>query len=366
MERRLETDSTHRREPAPRAPYGIAEARRAGGAVEGFALECDSGLVFTVKGLVQPPDRTVAYLRYVPDARGERRRGGVRYRKVYAFADMVEALERRTDGEYFTDDPVFGMRVQAVPDVRVRCVHDPRRRLDELSEEASPDPLQRDALEIARRVSAAAGVSMGDLGISGSLLFGLHAPDSDVDAVVYGDAACRAVHGALRRLLADPGSGLRPHAPEGLAAIAAAHGADTPIAAADFSRLQARKVNECAFGGRQVFFRFVKRPGEAAERYGDVRYEPLGRAVVRARVLDAREAMFTPCSYGVGDVTVEEGAVERPDTIVSFRGRFADQAREGEWVTARGIVERVTPARGPSTARLTVGAPGDLLVSDPA
>lgn len=366
MEGRLETDSTHPREPAPRAPYGIAQARRAGGAVEGFALECDTGLVFTVKGLVHPPDRTVAYLRYVPDARGERRRGDVRYRRVYAFADMVEALEQSADGEYFTDDPVFGMRLQAVPDTRVRCVHDPRRRLNELSERSSRDPLETDALEIARLVSAAAGVSLGDLGISGSLLFGLHAPDSDVDVVVYGDAVCRAVHGALGCLLADPESDLRPHAPEDLVAIAAAHGADTPMADADFSRLQARKVNECAFGRRQVFFRFVKRPGEAAERYGDVRYEPLGRAVIRARVLDAREAMFTPCGYAVGDVTVEDGPAERPDTVVSFRGRFADQAREGEWVTARGTVERVTPAHGPSTARLTVGAPGDLLVSDPA
>lgn len=366
MSRRPGTEST---EPLA----GVASSRaRAGdalslnGAVEGFALETDDGLIFTVKGLVQPPDRTIAYLRYLPDASGDRRRDGVRYRRVYAFGDMIEALESRGGDAYFVDEPAFGLRVQAVPHARVRAVHDPRLRLAGLREGASPDALETQAVRVAGLVGAAAGVSLGHLGVSGSLLFGLHTGTSDIDAVVYGEDACRAVHDALACLLDDPGSGITRHDADGLAAIAAAHRTDTPVSTAEFARLQGRKVNECAFDGRQVFFRFVKRSGEGRERYGDPRYEQVGPAVIRARVVDASDAMFTPCSYRIDRVVVEEGArVRGLDTITSFRGRFADQAREGEWVAARGMVERVIPLRGEPRARLTVGAPGDFLVGAP-
>jgi predicted nucleotidyltransferase len=53
--------------------------------------------------------------------------------------------------------------------------------------------------------------------------------------------------------------------------------------------------------------------------------------------------------------------------VVSFRGRFSDQARQGERITARGTVERVTPVSGDDTTRLTVGgSPGDFLAADSA
>ncbi|HSL95230.1 MAG TPA: hypothetical protein VLA35_04840, partial [Thermoleophilia bacterium] len=51
--------------------------------------------------------------------------------------------------------------------------------------------------------------------------------------------------------------------------------------------------------------------------------------------------------------------------IVSFRGRFADQARDGERVRARGTLARALPRSGAPFARLVVGAPGDYLLSLP-
>jgi len=49
--------------------------------------------------------------------------------------------------------------------------------------------------------------------------------------------------------------------------------------------------------------------------------------------------------------------------VVSFRGRFADQARAGRWVRAYGAVERVVWRERPATTRLVVGGrPGDYLL----
>ena len=83
-------------------------------AVEGFALHTADELIFTVKGLVHPPDRVIAYLRYLPDPQGDRERDGVRYRRVYHFDEQQGILQARYP-EYLKYDPVFGVRLQSVP-----------------------------------------------------------------------------------------------------------------------------------------------------------------------------------------------------------------------------------------------------------
>lgn len=362
------------RDPSERAGAGLGAVlpgtgHGGGGGVlafEGFALESCDGLVFTVKGHVHPPGHTVAYLRYAPDPDGSRRRDGARYRRLYAFGEQLEELARH-GGEYLVDDPVFGVRLQAVPHGRVRRVHDPRTRLSELRWHGPRDPVEEAALGMCEVVTRESGVPHGSIGVTGSLLFGLHQSASDVDLVVYGAEAARAVHDAVARLLQDPASPVRlPDASE-LAALAAAHRADTPLSAEDFVRLQVRKVNETRFAGRSVFLRFVKLPWETGERYGDPRYEAAGSATLRARVADDADALFSPCAYRVESVGALLGDVPPGlDAIVSFRGRFAEQARTGEWVEARGTVERVVRTDGTVGARLTVGgAPGDYLLSLP-
>jgi predicted nucleotidyltransferase len=332
-------------------------------ALEGAAVETAAGLIFTVKGVVHPPDRVVAYLRYVPDSSGERVRGQERYRRVYSVAEQQEALSAR-GLMYRTDDPVLGVPVEAVPWKDVARVYDPRERLQRLRADGPDGALTADALAVAELLRDAAGVPPAALGLTGSLLFDLHGPASDIDLVVYGEHECRKVHAALARLLDDPSAPLERPRGEELAAIHALHREDTPLSAADFARLQAGKVNEGRFAGRPYFVRFVKLPAEAPERYGDPRYVPAGRALVEARVVDASDALFTPCRYSIDEAKVLEGTrMADLREVVSFRGRFADQARAGQRVRAYGAVERVVWQDAPETTRLVVGGrPGDYLL----
>jgi predicted nucleotidyltransferase len=332
-------------------------------ALEGAAVETAAGLIFTVKGIVQPPDRIVAYLRYVPDTGGERVRGRERYRRVYSVAEQEEAL-RALGLSYRVDDPMLGVPVDAVPRDDVARVYDPRERLRRLRDGGPEDALAEDALALAELLRAAAGIPTAALGVTGSLLFGLHTSASDIDLVVYGDGECRRVHAALTRLLDDPSSPVRRPRGEELAAIHEVHHEDTPLSAADFRRLQAGKVNEGRFAGRPFFVRFVKLPEEVPERYGDPRFASSGRALVEARVSDDRDALFTPCRYGLRELRFVEGP-RRADLceVVSFRGRFADQARAGQRVRARGALERVIWRERPEQTRLVVGGrPGDFLL----
>lgn len=332
--------------------------------VEGFAVETRGGLIFTVKGLVHPPERVVAYLRYAPDADGDRERDGRRYRRIYGFREQEERLEA-TAG-YLVDDPVFGTRVQGVPRRDVSRVYDPCHRTAELLSVAAPDPLEALTVSLVRLLCREAGVAATSIGITGSLLLRLHRAESDIDLVVYGQGESRAVRAALARLVDDPGSSVQRPSPAGLVAIYQQHRSETPLSWSDFSRLQRRKVNEGRFADRSFFVRFVKRPSESAESYGDPRVEPGGPASLVALVVDDSEALFTPCRYRLREAIVTDGA-PAPDIreVVSFRGRFAEQASAGDRVRARGRLELVIPRRGSAFHRLIVGSQsGDYLTSD--
>jgi predicted nucleotidyltransferase len=140
---------------------------------------------------------------------------------------------------------------------------------------------------------------------------------------------------------------------------------DTPMDFEDFDRLEERKVNQGRFRGGEYFIRFVKAPAEVGESYGDRRYTLLGQAEIEATVADASEAIFTPCTYRIEDVQWvggQHGAPLLPEEIVSFRGRFCEQAREGERVIAKGKLERVVVREEKAYHRLLLGGRGDSMI----
>ncbi len=332
MDRRHPAGMTRAHDTGPQGPRLLCE---------GFAVLTADGLIFTVKGLVHPPERVIAYLRYLPDPEGGRERLGVRYRRVYHFEEQLEVLQNRFP-HYLWDDEVFGVRLQSVPRRFVREAFDPCLCLADLRDRGPADLVEEHALGLSELLRDVAGVPGEDLGVSGSVMVGTHTENSDIDLLVYGDASGRAVHRALQRLLDEPGRPVRRLDGQEMAALHAEHRPDTPLSFEDFSRLQNRKVNEGRYRGREYFIRFVKRPSEVSERYGDRRFEALGQATIRAEVTDARDAIFTPCRYTVANATVLDGP-PAPDLreVVSFRGRFSDQVRVGEWAIARGSLERV-------------------------
>jgi predicted nucleotidyltransferase len=86
----------------------------------------------------------------------------------------------------------------------------------------------------------------------------------------------------------------------------------------------------------------VKDWNEIQENYGTVHYQTVGHAKIKASVTDDSQMIFTPCHYKIDNVEIVEGPeVESIREIVSFRGRFCEQARNGEFVTAQGKIEGV-------------------------
>lgn len=324
--------------------------------LESFYLETRERLFFAVKGWEHPEDRWIAVLRYAPDAqRGIREKGGVLFRRLYHFSEQEEFLGGNS--HYLVYDAVFGTTLQSVPRFLVQRIYDPRARLMELVKAGGLQGPEEDAAAFARLLRKEAGIPWSGLGITGSLLIGMHTAESDLDFAVFGAQNCRKAYRVLQRLLDEPSfAELRRLDAQGVRELYAQRTADTRMPFDEFVQLENRKVNQGVFRARPYFVRFIKGIRETGPAYGQLRYTPMGQAVITASIVDDREAIFTPCRYNISGVRFLNGTpVDTLTEIVSFRGRFCEQAQAGEAVTAAGTLERVQTSRGGAWHRLLLG-----------
>jgi predicted nucleotidyltransferase len=309
---------------------------------EGDLIQTRDNVIFDVKGLVHPPDKVIAFPRYIPSPSGTRGSGKDMYGKVYNLAERFKYLQQNTPN-LIVHDEVFDADLCEVPVDTIKRRYDPAEKLGLLRTSKGLEPLEEKVVTLAEDLKEAAGIPWSAIGISGSVLVGLYTEKSDLDPIVYGMGACRKAYAALENLLRDGGSRFKPYSCEGLRVLFGFRSKDTFMSFEDFARVERRKAFQGMFESVDYFVRFVKDWSEAGEQYGDVLYKDSGYAKITATVADDAEALFTPCTYKIEDTTVVEGAKLEPiSEIASFRGRFCEQARKGEAVTAQGKVERVT------------------------
>jgi predicted nucleotidyltransferase len=330
---------------------------------EGDLLETQDGLIFDVKGFVHPPDRVIAFPRFIPSPEGDRKLRGRAYKKIYALSERFEFLEEKLP-HYLVSDHVFGDVLCEVPQKDVRRYYDPANHLINLRGSRQLDLLETDALRLHETLHSKANVTWSSLGISGSLLAGLHTVESDIDPIVYGTAEGTKVHESLEHLTRDSTSALRAYSLDELRKLYCFRRQDTRIGFDDFVKTERRKVLQGKFGGHDYFIRFVRDWAEIDEQYGDSIYCRTGYARIKASVTDDSESIFTPCRYPVETVRVLDGkGAEDVVEVASFRGRFCEQARTGETIIAQGKTEKVQTKDGNSFSRLLLGSqPSDFMV----
>jgi len=334
---------------------------------EGDLIETVEGLIFDVKGLVHPPDRIVAYLRYVEDPDGDRKREDKTYMKVYSLDEREEILRKRYP-QYLYYDPVFGDHMQEVPKKRISRIYKPSDKVSELLKKSGLDHVEAEAIEFVQILQDSSNVKLEKMGISGSILVGLHTEKSDIDVIIYGRENCLSVHSALEMAMKKRSGPILKYDSKDLERLYEFRSRDTWMPLEEFIRLERRKAMQGKFMERDFFIRFLLDWDEVDEKYGDRTYIPSGYARIKARILDDSESIFTPCKYLIDKVKILEGTkVQTLKEIVSFRGRFCEQARKGEMVLAQGKVEKVVKKDGTEFFRLILGAkPSDFMISKPA
>jgi predicted nucleotidyltransferase len=309
---------------------------------EGDLIKTKNNVIFDVKGLVHPPNRVIAFPRFIPSPQGSRGHRKDFYGKVYSFTERFRFLEQSSP-DLIVHDPVFDETLCEVPIDTIKKHYKPIEKLSRLRSSKTLGDLERKAVQLAEALEEAANIPWSSIGVSGSLLAGLHTLKSDIDPVVYGVESCRRAYAALQSLLKDDDSHFKPYSREDLRTLFDFRSKDTVMSFEDFAKVESRKAFQGKFRETDYFIRFVKDWNQINEQYGDVCYKNCGYAKITATITDDSEALFTPCTYKIENAKVFEGSRLQPILeIVSFRGRFCAQAEKGEVIVAQGKVERVT------------------------
>ena len=330
---------------------------------EGDLIKTKSNVVFDVKGLTHPDGKIIAFPRFIPLPQGTRQGKDAAYDKVYNLGDRFKYLQENHP-DLIIFDPVLGETMCEVPVDQVAEHYKPEEKLWALRSAKDLTILESKALHLAEALKTESGIPWSSVGISGSIMAGLTTEKSDIDPLVYGVENCRKAYAALQRLL-KLDCGFKPYTPAELQELFDFRSKDTQMSFEDFVLVESRKAFQGKFMGTDYFIRFVKDWREITEQYGDVHYKNSGYAKITAKIADSADSLFTPCTYKLENVNVVEGPKLTPIAeIVSFRGRFCEQAENGEAVEAQGKVELVTDNKsGNEHYRLILGnKPSDYMI----
>jgi uncharacterized protein len=331
---------------------------------EGDLIKTKSHVVFDVKGLTHPPNKLIAFPRFIPSPQGTRQGKDTLYGKVYSLGDRFKYLQENQPA-LIVFDPVLGETMCEVPLEQIIEHYQPTEKLASLRKTKNLNELENKALTLATELKEKAGIPWNAIGVSGSIMAGLTNEKSDIDPLVYGVENSRKAYAALKELRQTEGAGFKPYTQTELQTLFDFRSKDTQMSFEDFELVENRKAFQGMYMGTDYFIRFIKDWNETPERYGDVYYRNSGYAKIQARVKDSSDALFTPCTYKLNDVAVVEGRKLSPIMeIVSFRGRFCMQANEGETIQAQGKIEQVTNKKtGVEHYRLIIGGkPTDYMV----
>ncbi len=148
----------------------------------------DKGRVFVAHGFIQPIDRTVSYLKYIPDSTGKWISRGVRFKRVFSGGpqDASKGL-LQVENDYVTMDPHFGTELLEVPKSHIVKYFHPETRMNEILNEGARDSLEEHAKRMAETLHDTLGIKLERIGVAGSISWHAHNPEfSDINMNVYG------------------------------------------------------------------------------------------------------------------------------------------------------------------------------------
>ncbi len=309
--------------------------------MDGDTFVTKDGFIMNTFGYEHPDDRVFAFLKYIPaqykglfDVEMLTRtwRFGTnpltsqlfRAEKLYTaknYQTFIEAF-RKTFPSYLYFDQTRGKELITAPLDAIEQVFVPKDRLVWLQTLKNPDRLQAMSLRLIDLISKESGVPCSDLGIHGSIALEMHAPESDIDFVVYGSNNFRVVEDAIQRLVNE----------NKLTYIAG-------------NRIEAARKFVGKYQGKIWMYNATKKPEEIKTLYGDYTFTPLAQLRFTATVCDETETMYRPAIYRISNYQPQdqqsEISLEQTPTIVTSNiGCYRNVARAGQQIKVAGTLEK--------------------------
>ena len=309
--------------------------------------------IFNTFGYEHPAGRVIAFLKYIPASfktlfnvdmltRTWKYRETQLFRaeKLYTahnYQTFIEAF-RKNFPEYLYFCPFRGKELISAPLDSIKTVYVPKACLIALRKAKKPDILQEMALELLELISSQSGVGLKDFGIHGSIALNMHAPESDIDFVVYGSENFRLVEQTIAELV-------------NMGKLSYTAG----------NRIEAARRFQGRFKGTIWMFNATKKREDNQNEYGKFRFVPIAPLKFQCTVTDDKETMFRPAIYKIGNYEPLDPSSELPfdrvpDRVVSNIGCYRNIAREGSRIKVAGQLERVEPVEtGETFYQVVVG-----------
>jgi predicted nucleotidyltransferase len=293
-------------------------------------------------GYEHPEDRVFAFLKYIPAKYrdlfnvemlqrtwkfGSKPLTNQLFRaeKLYTaknYQTFIEAFRTKFPNYLFYDKTRSKELITAPLD-KIEQVFVPKDRLVWLQNLDKPDKLQTHALKIIDLIHRESGVPYEDLGIHGSIALDMHAPESDVDFVVYGTENFRQVEQTLQ-ILVNQGT---------MSYIAG-------------NRIEAARKFVGKHEGKIWMYNATKKTEENKTQYGDYIFTQLAPLHFSATICDDTQTMYRPATYKITnyqplDAQSEVELENIPKQVISNIGCYRNVARVGQQIKVAGALEKV-------------------------
>jgi predicted nucleotidyltransferase len=304
------------------------------------------GRVFVTLGHIQPQDRILSFLKYIPDPEGDWCSGKTKYKRVFwGDVDSVALGMSLVPPSYLIDDLHFGTRLLELPRQAVGKYFSPELRLEEIMHEGPSDELEAGAKHLAEVIHDTLGIPYERIGITGSISWKAHNPGhSDINMNVYGfkeswllqegyDEIVEQNICTHLREVTDRGS-VVPRLAERLP--------DLPSTSLE---LMLRRRRELCVDERCIGVMPVLLPTQAPIQHGSEHYTSISEAplTVNMEIEDVKYGIFMPAIYeGTSKPTkATQGVIVT--RIMVYDGTFRGLLQPGDRVEVTGVLQKVRP-----------------------
>ncbi|MDD1777258.1 MAG: hypothetical protein LUQ65_03745 [Candidatus Helarchaeota archaeon] len=327
-------------------------------------VQTSEGLYFCIVGYAHPPNRVLAYLKYIPASTGKWKFENQHLQRMlpyYSAQAVINTFQFLKDNypQYLFHDKFNNMTFSTVPFESIKTYFSTKSKLKEILGLSKLDPLQSKLKSFVTVLSQLSGVPVAAFGITGSILLNIHNPEfSDLDVTIHGYEYALKVKQTMKKILVEGHPDLLPLNSEERKRWqqdkAKRFGMPEAAAAVMFSR----KWNMGEYQKTRISLHPIRNLEEIYENYGDKTFVRKGDVEIQGTVSDDSEALFLPAKYKISDVKIKVGKkVENLQEIVSYEGLFDSVAEKDEDIQARGQLELVTDNRTRETYfRLVVGS----------
>lgn len=317
------------------------------------------GRVFVVLGYIQPSDRILSFLKYVPDSSGEWQSGDIKYKRIFwgSVSSTVEGMSV-LPSDYIVEDRHFGTALLEPPREIVAKYFSPEIRLKEIQDIGPTDPLEELVRRGANTLHDALGVPYNRIGVAGSILWKGHSLErSDVNMNIYGFDSSWTLYNDYDSLTEGRMDARLRELADWRHAIDRVH-ARVPILKFEdlqnlFTRRKALCLDEVCIGITPILL-----PDELPIQYGSESYSVISPIPISIAVDIHRDdfGIFHPAIYEVQSPPLDMLNGDSVSRIMIYDGAFGGLLRTGDKVEVTGTLQRVTPINGtPSFYQIMVG-----------